>query len=155
MSCCLPGCHVVRKDGSLTDLNHDKTTKPGTAFYYCSIHRVHHCVEPRAHRRQPQPLCGECAWLFFRYPKEAARYPESDVPLAATADGGPAPDANADPDADADVAMTSGWDDGYDPAFGGYADPSASAVVGGRDGYADPLSVLDGTIRDLDDWVRG
>ncbi|KAI1766273.1 hypothetical protein GGR53DRAFT_464509 [Hypoxylon sp. FL1150] len=160
MPCNLLGCHIIRKDGSRTELDHDKHTKPGTAFYYCSIHRVHHCVEPRAHRRLPQPPCGECAWLFFRCPTEAARYPESDVPLVVTG-GGPTA-LVPDSDADDDVAMTSGWDDGYDPASGGYAGRSTSAVGNGYgygygygydyDHTADPLSVLDGVIRDLDDW---
>ncbi|KAI1392382.1 uncharacterized protein F4822DRAFT_425591 [Hypoxylon trugodes] len=85
MSCRMPGCHYIQPGtgGWKSKLDHDKNTNPGTAFYYCSIHSVYHCVVPQPHRRLPQPLCGECAWLFFRFPVEAVRYPESD--LVATA----------------------------------------------------------------------
>ncbi|KAK6952050.1 hypothetical protein Daesc_006578 [Daldinia eschscholtzii] len=83
MSCRMPECHRVRPNGSVVKLDHDKDTSPGATFYYCSIHHVYHCVAVRAHRRLPQPLCGECAWLFFKFPKEAAKHPESDITAAA------------------------------------------------------------------------
>ncbi|KAI2466762.1 hypothetical protein F4781DRAFT_434074 [Annulohypoxylon bovei var. microspora] len=79
MPCSMPECHHVRPNGSKFKLNHDKNTSPGAAFYYCSIHRVYHCIAVKTHRRLPQPLCGECAWLFFRFPAEATRYPNSDI----------------------------------------------------------------------------
>lgn len=79
MSCRMPECHRIRLNGSVMKLDHDKDTSPGATFYYCSIHHVYHCVAVRAHRRLPQPLCGECAWLFFKFPKEAAKHPESDI----------------------------------------------------------------------------
>ncbi|KAI8966074.1 hypothetical protein F5Y11DRAFT_343765 [Daldinia sp. FL1419] len=85
MSCRMPKCHLVRPNGSAIKLDHDKDTSPGATFYYCSIHHVYHCVAVKAHRRLPQPLCGECAWLFFKFPKEAAKHPESDI----TATAGP------------------------------------------------------------------
>ncbi|KAI1206738.1 uncharacterized protein F4807DRAFT_463426 [Annulohypoxylon truncatum] len=78
MSCFMPECHYVRPNGSSYKLNHDKNTGPGAAFYYCSIHRAYHCIAVKSHRRLPQPVCGECAWLFFRFPKEATRYPGFD-----------------------------------------------------------------------------
>ncbi|KAI4866186.1 hypothetical protein F4820DRAFT_447313 [Hypoxylon rubiginosum] len=144
MSCSLLGCHVVRKDGSRCELDHDKaTTTPGTAFYYCSVHRVYHCVEPRPHRRQPQPPCGECAWLFFRFPSEAAKYPGSDVsaPVAGPTEGD-----------DVDVAMASGWDDGGGSPASGRDDPSSAG--GSATAGQDPLSVLAEIIDHLDDRVR-
>ncbi|KAI2617175.1 hypothetical protein GGR54DRAFT_641278 [Hypoxylon sp. NC1633] len=79
MACRMPECQHVRPNGSRTKVHHDKTTMAGTAFYYCSIHRVYHCVAARSHRRLPQPLCGECAWLFFEFPREAAKHPEADI----------------------------------------------------------------------------
>ncbi|KAI0850021.1 hypothetical protein F5Y00DRAFT_268787 [Daldinia vernicosa] len=79
MSCRMPECHRIRLNGLAMKLDHDKDTSPGATFYYCSIHHVYHCVAVRAHRRLPQPLCGECAWLFFKFPKEAAKHPESDI----------------------------------------------------------------------------
>ncbi|KAI1803892.1 hypothetical protein F4811DRAFT_571634 [Daldinia bambusicola] len=85
MSCRMPECHHISPNGSVKKLDHDKDTSPGATFYYCSIHHVYHCVAVRAHRRLPQPLCGECAWLFFKFPKEAAKHPESDI----TATAGP------------------------------------------------------------------
>ncbi|KAL7621104.1 hypothetical protein AAE478_008417 [Parahypoxylon ruwenzoriense] len=80
MSCCMPMCHHAPRDGARTKLNHDKNTNPGTTFYYCSMHRVYHCIAQKEHRRLQQPSCGECAWLFFNFPKEAAKYPNSDIP---------------------------------------------------------------------------
>ncbi|KAI0119528.1 hypothetical protein F4814DRAFT_458756 [Daldinia grandis] len=79
MSCRMLECHRIRLNGSVMKLDHDKDTSPGATFYYCSIHHVYHCVAVRAHRRLPQPPCGECAWLFFKFPKEAAKHPESDI----------------------------------------------------------------------------
>ncbi|KAI1466526.1 uncharacterized protein F4812DRAFT_460797 [Daldinia caldariorum] len=79
MSCRMPECHYISPNGSVTKLDHDKDTRPGATFYYCSIHHVYHRIVVRAHRRLPQPLCGECAWLFFKFPKEAAKHPESDI----------------------------------------------------------------------------
>ncbi|KAI1408571.1 hypothetical protein F5Y13DRAFT_194236 [Hypoxylon sp. FL1857] len=71
MACRMPECHHIRPNGSRSKLNHDKDSRPGAAFYYCSIHRVYHCITVKYHRRLPQPLCGECAWLFYNFPKEA------------------------------------------------------------------------------------
>ncbi|KAI1379783.1 hypothetical protein F4677DRAFT_441978 [Hypoxylon crocopeplum] len=85
MSCHMPECHYVRPNGSRTKLNHDKNTIRGTAFYYCSMHSVYHCIVGKAHRRLPQLFCGECAWLFFKFPVEANKYPQSDI----LATGGP------------------------------------------------------------------
>lgn len=79
MSCRMPECHRIRPNGSRSKLNHDKDSRPGSAFYYCSIHRVYHYITIKFHRRLPQPLCGECAWLFYNFPKEAAKYPDSDI----------------------------------------------------------------------------
>ncbi|KAI0897418.1 hypothetical protein F4806DRAFT_507892 [Annulohypoxylon nitens] len=79
MSCFMPECHSIRPNGSKYKLNHDKNTGPGATFYYCSIHCVYHCISIISHRRLPQPVCGECAWLFFRFPKEATRHPDSDI----------------------------------------------------------------------------
>ncbi|KAI1479781.1 hypothetical protein F4774DRAFT_409613 [Daldinia eschscholtzii] len=115
MSCRMPECHRVRPNGSVVKLDHDKDTSPGATFYYCSIHHVYHCVAVRAHRRLPQPLCGECAWLFFKFPKEAAKHPESDI----TATAGPgdervrqAPDvADSSPKALSRIKQCSGPDD--------------------------------------------
>ncbi|KAI5867602.1 hypothetical protein GGS23DRAFT_592905 [Durotheca rogersii] len=83
MSCRMPLCYHVRPDGTRAKLDHEKDTVPGTAFYFCSIHRVYHCIVPKSHRRVQQPDCGECAWLLFAFPKEAAKYPDSDIPVIA------------------------------------------------------------------------
>ncbi|KAI1500670.1 hypothetical protein F5X99DRAFT_232570 [Biscogniauxia marginata] len=83
MSCYMPYCHNVCPNGIRTALDHDKNTIPGKTFYYCSIHRVYHCIKQKTYRyrrRLQQPLCGECAWLFFRFPEEAERRPRSDIP---------------------------------------------------------------------------
>ncbi|KAI1104002.1 hypothetical protein F4804DRAFT_332691 [Jackrogersella minutella] len=88
MSCRMPECHFVRPNGSRSTLDHDKNTAPGVSFYYCSIHRVYHCIAVKTHRRLPQPLCGECAWLFFAFPKEAAKYKDSDIPATTGPDDG-------------------------------------------------------------------
>ncbi|RYP32771.1 hypothetical protein DL767_005019 [Monosporascus sp. MG133] len=66
-------------------------------FYYCTIHRVLHCIlrtkatrtrhrsrdrhhnRPRHHTVPERPADGECAWLFFS-PKEAAQYRAHDRP---------------------------------------------------------------------------
>ncbi|KAI1494577.1 hypothetical protein F5X96DRAFT_526900 [Biscogniauxia mediterranea] len=80
---CYSYCHHIRPNGSRTLLDHDRNTMPGRTFYYCSIHRVYHCIQQKSyqHRRHlQQPLCGECAWLFFRFPGEAERRPASDLP---------------------------------------------------------------------------
>ncbi|KAI0602740.1 hypothetical protein F4775DRAFT_600706 [Biscogniauxia sp. FL1348] len=83
MMSCYSYCHHVRLNGSRTLLDHNKNTIPGRTFYYCSIHRVYHCIQQKSHphrRRLQQPLCGECAWLFFRFPREAEKRPASDLP---------------------------------------------------------------------------
>ncbi|KAI0172524.1 hypothetical protein GGR52DRAFT_572357 [Hypoxylon sp. FL1284] len=157
----LMGCCIVHKDGSRSELDHDKTTTPGTAFYYCSVHRVYHCVEPQAHRHQLQPPCGECAWLFFQFPKEAAKYPGYDVVPISFATG-------LGENVDADVAATGlcfsyyGWGGGKGYGDGGVpssdcpADPSKG--VGGYGGKPeaceDLLSVFATIIDGLDNQVR-
>ncbi|KAI5925752.1 hypothetical protein F4810DRAFT_30685 [Camillea tinctor] len=83
MSCYTSYCYHIRPNGSRIPLDHDRDTVPGKTFYYCSIHRVYHCIQQKAyqhHQRRQQPLCGECAWLFFRLPQEAESRPASDIP---------------------------------------------------------------------------
>ncbi|KAI1454316.1 hypothetical protein F4805DRAFT_460880 [Annulohypoxylon moriforme] len=87
MSCFMPECYYVHPTGSTYKLNHDKNTGPGSAFYYCSIHRIYHCVALSTHRRLPQPVCGECAWLFFQFPTEARKYPDADISATIGPDG--------------------------------------------------------------------
>ncbi|RYP45139.1 hypothetical protein DL768_008497 [Monosporascus sp. mg162] len=54
-------------------------------FYYCTIHRVFHCIlrtnatQPQHYRAPERPADGECAWLFFS-PGEAAQYRVHDRP---------------------------------------------------------------------------
>lgn len=82
----MPNCYLIRPNGTSQKVDHDKDTSPGNIFYYCSLHRVYHCVAAKFHRRLPQPTCGECAWLFFQFPKEATKYPESDIPAFASSE---------------------------------------------------------------------
>lgn len=128
----MPGCYHVRKDGSRTKLDHDKNTNPGTTFYYCTIHHVYHCIVAKSHRRLQQPYCGECAWLFFKFPKEAAKNPACDIP------------AFEGPGNETDTVMISspwcGYPDSYD--------------IGSGDAYGGVLlSALKATLNELNGRV--
>ncbi|OTB02895.1 hypothetical protein M426DRAFT_190504 [Hypoxylon sp. CI-4A] len=142
MTCRMSECCHIRPNGVRSKLNHDKTTSPGASFYYCSIHSVYHCVSPKPHRRLPQPVCGECAWLFFRFPKEAIGHPDSDI-LATT---GPN-----------DGAETAPW---HEDTLGSYFDLQpdlTTSILSDTEpmtGIKRPLPTIQATLDTLNERVR-
>ncbi|KAI0125177.1 hypothetical protein BJ170DRAFT_636688 [Xylariales sp. AK1849] len=80
MDDCQAGCYHVFLDQTKARLLHQRRTRLGFAYYYCSIHRVYHCIAHRQRDQHQQPTCCECALLFFRIPSEALHVPDNDIP---------------------------------------------------------------------------
>ncbi|KAI1641458.1 hypothetical protein F4809DRAFT_12067 [Biscogniauxia mediterranea] len=147
---CYSHCHHIRPNGSRTLLDHDRSTIPGRTFYYCSIHRVYHCIQQKSYqhrRRLQQPLCGECAWLFFRFPGEAERRPASDLPavdVTAPADVAAAPrtrDLSASPQ------------DEIHRAGGNRGSGSQRSVGGACESDASSFSGFDAALNDINRYI--
>ncbi|KAF4459154.1 hypothetical protein FALBO_14100 [Fusarium albosuccineum] len=61
-------------------IDHQALAMPGLAFYFCPVHRQYHAIlfsEPSI-----QPLCGECAIIFFHRLPTAQWVPLSDLSAA-------------------------------------------------------------------------
>jgi hypothetical protein len=92
MSGCHAGCYRILHDGSRRALSHDSCqSHGGYSFYYCSIHRVYHCMKHDHGPGAPHFRCGECAWLFF-LPFEARKRPRRDAPENLAIDSMASPD---------------------------------------------------------------
>lgn len=77
--------------------DHSYDDAPTMEWYYCSVHRVSHCIARVARNGRPVfrgcPIVGECAWLFFT-PNEVELMATHDVhelnvEAADDRDGGP------------------------------------------------------------------
>lgn len=66
---CRGNCYTLQGDGACL-IDHNTQSRRGTTWYFCPLHRVYHAI----HTKNPskQPLCGECAVLFFSLLPQAA-----------------------------------------------------------------------------------
>jgi hypothetical protein len=81
ISHCEANCRHISPTGQEGPLDHTSNTRLGKSFYYCSMHRSHHCLK-QVRRHLEQPPCCVCALLFFSTPDEAIWQPAEDLPMA-------------------------------------------------------------------------
>ncbi|RDA91218.1 hypothetical protein CP533_3392 [Ophiocordyceps camponoti-saundersi (nom. inval.)] len=92
MSC--PGhCFAFVRD-KVTQVNHLKKSGIGTNWYFCPVHRAYHSIF--LGERVAQPLCGECAVVFFAGNGKAIWFSDHDVSSITT---------------DSDLRTRDAWDD--------------------------------------------
>ncbi|KAF4510028.1 hypothetical protein G6O67_001954 [Ophiocordyceps sinensis] len=60
---CLGRCFSSIDGGQGKPIDHDEPSQPGLTWYFCPAHRRFHAIS--FSRCASQPLCGECAVLFF------------------------------------------------------------------------------------------